>query len=91
MVTVDSQNPMAKITQMLTPWLASIQSPQKSQEAVLQKLLTIYAQTEYGGKHGAEQVGSIADYRAKFPIATYERRAGWLDRGLSRQVPHRHL
>ena len=72
MVTVDSQNPMAKITQMLTPWLASIQSPQKSQEAVLQKLLTIYAQTEYGGKHSAEQVGSIADYRAKFPIATYE-------------------
>ncbi len=32
----------------------------------------IHAQTEYGHKYGVEHAGSIADYRAKFPIATYD-------------------
>ena len=41
------------------------------QEKVLQQLLGIYAKTEYGQQHGAERVGSLADYRAAFPVQTY--------------------
>ncbi len=27
---------------------------------------------EYGAAHGAEDIGTVEDYRAKFPVATYD-------------------
>jgi hypothetical protein len=63
---------MQMIARMLQPWQAALENPPAAQEAVLQNLLNIYAQTAYGEKFGAQAVGSIADYRAKFPISTYE-------------------
>lgn len=66
------QDPMQMIARMLQPWHASLENPPGAQEAVLQTLLNIYAQTAYGEKYGAAAVGSIADYRAKFPVSTYE-------------------
>lgn len=67
-----SPSPMEQIAQMLAPWQASLQNPSGTQEAVLPRLLKIYNQTAYGQKYGAGKVGSIADYRAQFPVITYE-------------------
>jgi len=72
MVTQDPASAMKMVAMMLKPWQDSLENPAKTQESVLQNLLKIYAQTAYGQKYGAEDVGSIADYRAKFPVATYD-------------------
>jgi len=72
MVAPDPQTVMQMISKMLHPWQAALENPPNAQEAVLQKLLKIYAQTDYGQKYGAGEVGSKADYRAKFPVATYD-------------------
>ncbi|MBW6467464.1 MAG: GH3 auxin-responsive promoter family protein, partial [Brevefilum sp.] len=66
------QDPMQMISRMLQPWQAALENPPGAQESVLQGLLKIYAQTAYGQKFGAQSVGSIADYRAKFPVSSYE-------------------
>jgi hypothetical protein len=72
MTTEVGSSPMAQITQMLGPWLKALEDPAGAQEAVLARLLKIYQQTAYGQKYGAAQVGCITEYRAQFPIATYE-------------------
>ncbi|MFW5714138.1 MAG: GH3 family domain-containing protein [Brevefilum sp.] len=72
MVDQATPSPMEQIAQMLQPWQASLHDPAGTQEVVLQRLLKIYQQTDYGQKYGADAVGSIEDYRAKFPVATYE-------------------
>ena len=72
MVTQDPQAAMQMVTQMLAPWQAALEQPQQAQEQVLQQLLALYAQTTYGEKYGAETIGSIEDYRGKFPVATYD-------------------
>ncbi len=68
----DPQNAMQMVAKMLQPWQESLANPAQAQEDVLQRLLAIYAQTAYGQKYGAADVGSLADYRAKFPVATYD-------------------
>jgi hypothetical protein len=57
---------------LLQPWHDAVDDPQQAQEAVLQRLLRIYAQTSYGAQHGAERIETIEDYRHAFPIATYD-------------------
>lgn len=66
------KNPMERVDQMLQPWQDSLQNSARAQEEVLQRFLKIYAETGYGQKHGAGDVGSIDDYRARFPVATYD-------------------
>ncbi|MCD4685737.1 MAG: GH3 auxin-responsive promoter family protein [Anaerolineae bacterium] len=67
------ENPIAPILRaFVQPWHDALDDPVATQERVLQNLLTIYAQTEYGQQHGAETVGSLADYRAAFPAQTYQ-------------------
>ena len=56
---------------MLQPWLDAVSNPAKAQEKVLHRNLLDYAKTEYGRKHGAEQIESLGDYRRAFPIVTY--------------------
>lgn len=72
MTAPDPQSAMKLIAEMLQPWQAALADPAGTQESVLQNLLKVYAQTGYGRKFGAEDVGSIQDYRAKFPISTYD-------------------
>jgi len=72
MVVQDSQSAMQMVAKMLKPWQDALENPAGVQERVLQNLLKIYAQTVYGRKFGAEGVSSVEDYRAKFPITTYE-------------------
>ncbi len=72
MVAQESQSAMHMVAKMLKPWQDAIQNPARAQEKVLHSLLKVYAQTVYGRKYGAEDVGSIDDYREKFPVTTYE-------------------
>ena len=72
MDTKNNPDPMQMIAGMLKPWQQSLEDPIASQEHVLEKLLLIYAETAYGQQHGAEKVGSMEDYRVKFPVATYD-------------------
>ena len=68
----DPQQATAMIQALLQPWHEAIQDPARAQESVLHRLLQDYAQTDYGKRHGAGQIETLADYRRAFPIATYE-------------------
>ena len=54
------------------PWHDAVADPENAQQKVLENLLRIYAETEYGAQHGAAQVETIEDYRRAFPVVTYE-------------------
>jgi hypothetical protein len=60
------------INVMLRPWHDALADPGRAQGEVLNHLLKDYAQTEYGKRHGAPQVKTLDDYRAAFPVTTYE-------------------
>ncbi|MBN2303926.1 MAG: GH3 auxin-responsive promoter family protein [Anaerolineae bacterium] len=65
-------NPAAQLLQaLIQPWHDALADPPAAQERVLQQVLRVYAKTEYGQQHNAESVGSMADYRAAFPVQTY--------------------
>ncbi len=57
---------------LVRPWYESVAHPAAAQEKVLERLLAVYRETGYGREHGAGSVGSLADYRKAFPIATYD-------------------
>jgi hypothetical protein len=65
-------DPARMLHDLLQPWHEAVANPARAQEAVLERLLRGYSQTEYGKEHGAPQVGSIDDYRRAFPAAPYE-------------------
>lgn len=66
-------NPIAPILQaFVQPWHTALENPAAAQERLLEQLLAIYARTEYGQQHRAEAVGSLSDYRAAFPVQTYQ-------------------
>lgn len=56
---------------LIQPWHEALKNPKRAQEEALQRLLTIYARTEYGAQHRAGKIGSIEEYRRAFPIMTY--------------------
>ena len=64
--------PKAMLNALLQPWHEAVSDPAKAQQEVLQRLLRIYAQTDYGAQHGAAQIGTIEDYRRAFLVAAYE-------------------
>jgi hypothetical protein len=72
MVSGDMQANIERMKAMLEPWHISIADPAAAQMVVLQHLLAIYAQTEYGHAHQAEAIGSLADFQKHFPITDYE-------------------
>ena len=72
MVQDDLQGPAVMLNSLLQPWHDAVADPQQAQQRVLHGLLQSYAQTEYGARHGAAQIDTIADYRRAFPIASYE-------------------
>lgn len=71
-MTIDAQNGARMLEEYLRPWEIAISDPGKAQEAVLNRLLSEYARTEYGRRHGAQSIDTIADYRRAFPIRTYD-------------------
>lgn len=71
-MTIDPNTASLIIQSQLTPWRQAIENPAAAQEKVLQGILVDYAKTWYGREHGASQVDSIADFRQRFPISTYD-------------------
>jgi hypothetical protein len=57
---------------MLQPWRDALAQPAATQDKVLKGLLEIYVQTDYGTRHGANNVTGIQSYRRSFPVITYE-------------------
>lgn len=71
---------MARAQAVVDPWYESLHQPAAAQEAVLQRLLTGYAQTDYGASCGAASVGSYDDFRAAFPARSYAEFKPLIDR-----------
>ncbi len=67
-----AEHPIVPILQaFVQPWHNALADSSAAQEHVLQDLLKIYAKTDYGQLHKADTIGSVADYRAAFPVKTY--------------------
>lgn len=81
-----NSNPQAMLNALLQPWHDAVQDPLKAQQAVLHRLLAIYAQTGYGRQHGAAHVDSVEDYRRAFPVATYEDYKPLIERVMAGEV-----
>ncbi len=71
-MTERAPSPADMLRAQLQPWHDAVQDPARAQPKVLQRLLQIYARTEYGSRHGAANVDSLDDYRRAFPAASYE-------------------
>jgi hypothetical protein len=67
-----AMDPAQRIRAFLQPWHEALADPQAAQEAVLRRLLAIYAQTDYGQQHDAASVRDLTDYRQAFPIKDYD-------------------
>jgi hypothetical protein len=74
------QDARAMLEELLRPWHESVADPSAAQEQVLRNLLQEYARTGYGIEHGASDVSSIEEYRAAFPVVTYEEMKPLIDR-----------
>lgn len=59
------------IQAQIQPWQRAIEQPANAQEGVLHSLLIDYAKTTNGRERGASQIGNLADFRKRFPIASY--------------------
>jgi hypothetical protein len=83
----DSLQALAGMLQaLLQPWHDAVREPASAQDAVLDELLQSYAKTSYGAERGAERVGTIADYRRAFPVATYEEYRPLINRVMSGEI-----
>jgi hypothetical protein len=80
MSTPDAAQVGQMLGALLQPWHQAVANPVASQQAVLQLLTRIYAQTDYGRQHGAASVGSVADFRQAFPIMAYDDYKPLIDR-----------
>jgi phenylacetate-coenzyme A ligase PaaK-like adenylate-forming protein len=56
---------------IISPWYASLENPQKTQEQTLYDLIKKYGTTDYGNNHSALQTAGIAEYQKNFPIINY--------------------
>jgi hypothetical protein len=72
MQSIDPESAGILVQALLQPWHEAVKDPSTAQQEVLQRLIAIYDQTEYGKQHGAGQVAGVDDYRREFPVATYE-------------------
>ena len=79
-MTMERDAGLQMLEGFLKPWHEAVADPAAAQEAVLRRLLKGYAQTQYGAQHGAGNVGSIEEYRAAFPVVTYEEFKPLIDR-----------
>jgi hypothetical protein len=78
--TVEREAGLRMLEGFLRPWRDAVADPAAAQQTVLERLVQGYAQTRYGADHGAGQVRSIDDYRAAFPVTTYEQMKPLIDR-----------
>ena len=79
-MNIDSQIANQMVDNLLRPWHRSLEDPEKAQAEVLHGLLSDYAKTDYGQKHGAANIDTIEDYRRFFPVTSYENIKPLIDR-----------
>lgn len=72
MDNIDIDKGMLMLQGILQPWYDSIVDSTSAQEAVLHRLVSDYAKTNYGKSHGAEQIDNVVDFRRAFPVCCYE-------------------
>ncbi len=63
----------------LQPWYDSLADPSAAQNSTLKYLLESYRKTQYGSEHGADEVRTIEEYRARFPTVNYAGLRGRLE------------
>ncbi len=88
-MATDTQTPTAQIQMLqglLQPWHEAVANPAQAQEEVLHRYLQFYAQTDYGKRHHASQIESVADYRRAFPVTTYDEYKPLIDRVMAGEV-----
>jgi len=89
-MTRDNAQAQAAQTEMvqalLQPWHDAVANPAQAQEDVLHRFLHIYAQTDYGKRHGGSQIETVEDYRRAFPVATYEDYKPLIDQVMAGEV-----
>ena len=56
----------------LAAFEAATQRPRETQEALLRRILTFQADTEFGREHGFDSIRTIEDFRRQLPVAGYE-------------------
>ena len=76
----DYEDGIEKMHAMLDPWHKSLKDPAATQQKVLQGLLGIYGQTEYGQSHAADKVDSFLSFQKSFPVMTYDDYKPFLDK-----------
>ena len=86
MVANGLQFPAEMLQGLLQPWHDSVERPAQAQQEVLHRLLQIYAQTDYGTKHGASHIETLDDYRRAFPVATYDDYVPLIDQVMAGEV-----
>lgn len=68
----DRESQAIMLKMLLQPWHEAVEDPARAQQEVLLRLMAVHSRTEYGRQHGATQVQTVADFRAAFPVMTYE-------------------
>ena len=86
MVGSDPQAVAARLKALVQPWHEAVDDPARTQQGVLTRLLEGYAQTDYGGEHGAAQIETTEQYRRAFPVVTYEDYKPLIDRVMAGEV-----
>lgn len=76
----DLQAGIERMKGMIEPWHQALAAPDQAQQEVLQRLMGIYRQTEYGHQHQADQVASASDFSRLFPVRSYEGYKPLIDR-----------
>ncbi len=57
---------------LLEDWYEALKDPAQAQKRALRRLLSLYSQTEYGRLYNATELGSIQDFQANFPVASFD-------------------
>src|SRR5216683_3361733 len=56
----------------LAAFEAATHRPRETQEALLRRILSFQADTEFGREHGFDSIRTIEDFRRQLPVAGYE-------------------
>lgn len=64
---------------LLAPWLRGLDDPEDAQARTLDILLKGYEKTGYGGRHGADSIEGLDEYRERFPKLDYPVLKGYLE------------
>lgn len=76
---MEVSDPTMFLKNFVEPWYKSLEDPSQAQKKTLAGLLQGYSQTDYGRKHGASHVSSLADFQKSFPITNYPSLRPWLE------------